>query len=627
MLTELKIVLKGVNETAGAWGAAMRSADDFKLKINGIEQVLANLASLGTLYQLARSVQTAVSAFEQMDASLKGLAAVARYSGVQIGDAMQAAGKLSADGLMQAADASKALQNLLARGFSLDEAVQMLERLKDAAAFNRVAHLSMSEAVVTATEGIKNENSILVDNAGVTKNVSVMWKEYADQLGKGVNQLTQAEKRQAEFNGILRETEAQAGNAKLAAEGLTGAKARLTSQVKTLAAAFGETLVPGFSVVAAAAGWALDKVKAFIGGIEILATRSAMLWEKIKLYADWANRGFREPLADIRAQSAALDQMGDDQINQIIAKWEGRLKAPQIGADTGKRRQDAPATDLPAASRRSETANRQAESEADAARKKELEARKQFWDQAGAYHDAALQVMTAQAEMAAEKELEVVKEKTAGMVQTHQQAADTLVDLTQRTAEAMEQNFSDFFFNAITGKLKTLNDFATSILNSIARAAADVMGQMAATALFGKSGGGGGLIEKMLGALIPGTKMVANGAVFGPTGLAAFARGGVVFGPTVFPFAGGIGLMGEAGPEAVLPLKRGADGRLGVTSTPAPIQVHIHEAPGTRASVRQDNNGTSLDVVIEQLEGAISGRMSRGAGLAGFFDNRYRRSF
>jgi lambda family phage tail tape measure protein len=43
-----------------------------------------------------------------------------------------------------------------------------------------------------------------------------------------------------------------------------------------------------------------------------------------------------------------------------------------------------------------------------------------------------------------------------------------------------------------------------------------------------------------------------------------FAQGGVVSQPTVFPMRGGVGLMGEAGAEAILPLARGADGRLGV---------------------------------------------------------------
>jgi phage-related minor tail protein len=46
----------------------------------------------------------------------------------------------------------------------------------------------------------------------------------------------------------------------------------------------------------------------------------------------------------------------------------------------------------------------------------------------------------------------------------------------------------------------------------------------------------------------------------------AFADGGVVTRPTAFAMSGGMGLMGEAGPEAILPLRRGADGKLGVAS-------------------------------------------------------------
>lgn len=46
--------------------------------------------------------------------------------------------------------------------------------------------------------------------------------------------------------------------------------------------------------------------------------------------------------------------------------------------------------------------------------------------------------------------------------------------------------------------------------------------------------------------------------------LTQFAKGGVIAAPSYFPMAGGLGLMGEAGPEAIMPLQRGADGRLGV---------------------------------------------------------------
>jgi hypothetical protein len=63
----------------------------------------------------------------------------------------------------------------------------------------------------------------------------------------------------------------------------------------------------------------------------------------------------------------------------------------------------------------------------------------------------------------------------------------------------------------------------------------------------------------------------ANGGAFAPGGVQAFAGGGIVSRPTLFPFASGgalrTGLMGEAGPEAIMPLQRGRDGKLGVAGS------------------------------------------------------------
>jgi len=78
-------------------------------------------------------------------------------------------------------------------------------------------------------------------------------------------------------------------------------------------------------------------------------------------------------------------------------------------------------------------------------------------------------------------------------------------------------------------------------------------------------------LENLLGGLLP----FADGGSFSQGRVTPFATGGVVTGPTAFPMRGGTGLMGEAGPEAIMPLARGADGKLGVRTQGAggPVQV------------------------------------------------------
>jgi hypothetical protein len=73
----------------------------------------------------------------------------------------------------------------------------------------------------------------------------------------------------------------------------------------------------------------------------------------------------------------------------------------------------------------------------------------------------------------------------------------------------------------------------------------------------------GGFLGKTLADLVEN----AAGNAFGPGGLIPFAAGGIVDSPTLFKFAKGTGLMGEAGPEAILPLTRGASGELGVRAS------------------------------------------------------------
>lgn len=71
-------------------------------------------------------------------------------------------------------------------------------------------------------------------------------------------------------------------------------------------------------------------------------------------------------------------------------------------------------------------------------------------------------------------------------------------------------------------------------------------------------------LGNMVGNLLGGLFANANGNVISQGRVMPFAAGGIVNSPMLFPLRGGTGLMGEAGPEAIMPLARGADGKLGV---------------------------------------------------------------
>lgn len=103
----------------------------------------------------------------------------------------------------------------------------------------------------------------------------------------------------------------------------------------------------------------------------------------------------------------------------------------------------------------------------------------------------------------------------------------------------------------------------------------------------------GGAIANGINGLFSSMSPFEKGGAFSGGRVTPFARGGVVQGPTSFPMRGGTGLMGEAGPEAIMPLTRGADGRLGVASSGGgrPIQVTMNvstpDAEGFRRSQSQ----------------------------------------
>ena len=128
----------------------------------------------------------------------------------------------------------------------------------------------------------------------------------------------------------------------------------------------------------------------------------------------------------------------------------------------------------------------------------------------------------------------------------------------QSIADTMKSSMSDAFMSMVEGT-KSFKDAMKDMARAVIKQLFDVLVVQQLVGSFGS--GGGGILGSIFSALPS-----ADGNVFsGGSQVKAYANGGVVGGPTYFPMSGGkTGLMGEAGPEAIMPLKRGANGKLGV---------------------------------------------------------------
>jgi phage-related minor tail protein len=106
-------------------------------------------------------------------------------------------------------------------------------------------------------------------------------------------------------------------------------------------------------------------------------------------------------------------------------------------------------------------------------------------------------------------------------------------------------------------------------LDDVLKGLALRLSNMAVTAAFKPIAAGlAGGLDNLFGGLFAGGSGGGNSIKAAMGAIKPFAAGGVIGTPTYFPLTqGGIGLAGEAGPEAILPLARGADGRLGVAAS------------------------------------------------------------
>lgn len=115
-----------------------------------------------------------------------------------------------------------------------------------------------------------------------------------------------------------------------------------------------------------------------------------------------------------------------------------------------------------------------------------------------------------------------------------------------------------------------------------------------------------GTLANGLNGVLSAATPFAQGGAFVQGRVMPFAKGGVVAEPTHFPMRGATGLMGEAGPEAIMPLRRGADGRLGVAAAGSgarPVNVTVNVSTPDVAGFKRSQS---------QIAAQLSRALARG---------------
>lgn len=180
------------------------------------------------------------------------------------------------------------------------------------------------------------------------------------------------------------------------------------------------------------------------------------------------------------------------------------------------------------------------------------------------------------------------------------QFADEFPSKTQiilQAAQVLQNAFASIFTDAV----HNARDFFRVVAAGFTQMFAQLAAQAAASSILDFLRGMVGMRSGLSGGLHPFAPD-AKGNAYGQGRVIPMAAGGVVTGPTLFPLAAGnVGMMGEAGAEAVMPLRRTKSGRLGVEAAGAPRVTVENHGPPMEANVLTSDDETRIVLRAAQL--------------------------
>lgn len=371
------------------------------------------------------------------------------------------------------------------------------------------------------------------------------------------------------------------------------------------------------------------------GGIRRMADDAERAAEALRKATDELAKFEREGASELAQQQklAGAAKTGEDALEAARAEVE-RERAVVVSLD--RYRQLAEAAKLSSAAIVEGVGHMQEQTDAIAEARRQTEQYQDDW--------RLINSLIREGQTEAEKQAQLAREANEALgrlgdavspdqVEKVQKAVSKTKDTTDELGESMKTALIDSFdqmASAIASGNFTWQQFARAMIADLTQIIAKTVildalmksigsqqqSQSTTSSSSGGSGGFLGMLFSLFGsaASSSATTTSARGNVFAGGNVVPFRTGGLIQRPIVFPMArGGIGLAGESGPEAIVPLRR-INGNLGVASA-APV-VNVHNYGGADVSVEQSRSATGeaqIDIMIQRgVERVIGqGRLDR----------------
>ncbi|MGP0583707.1 hypothetical protein [Paenibacillus timonensis] len=243
-LRRLGVDSKQIEKITNELRQSEREAQKTKQGISGLASGLAALGAGAATVKLVNVMKSLTDETNQLANSYRGLSVVSEKFNVDSEASVDLAEKLADRWGLNKGTIADTVKTYLTMNLTLDETEKLITATADAAAYNRQAHLNWDEAIKQVSEGIKSGNSNLTDAAGITTNLSVMYDRYAKSIGTTAAKLTEAQKVQAAYNGMMQEASIFAGNADSAMTGYNGTQATFNQTIQMARQELGEAFLP-----------------------------------------------------------------------------------------------------------------------------------------------------------------------------------------------------------------------------------------------------------------------------------------------------------------------------------------------------------------------------------------------